>query len=65
MQAAGFTFVCVLTLAHGIGGTTAADGRHQRPLRIVLRGALCATLAALIPARRAATIDPQQALRME
>jgi ABC-type antimicrobial peptide transport system permease subunit len=50
-------------LAQELYGVSMRDPRVLAIAVIVL--SLCAALAALIPARRAALMDPQQALRME
>jgi ABC-type antimicrobial peptide transport system permease subunit len=50
-------------LAQQLYGVSPHDPRVLAGAAIVL--GLCAALAAVIPARRAALMDPQQALRME
>jgi ABC-type antimicrobial peptide transport system permease subunit len=56
-----FTATAVLTLALGIGGTTAIFTL----IHAVAAGSLavCALVAALVPAGRAASISPMRALR--
>lgn len=67
--AAGFALGVPLTIVAGrllaqqLYGVSARDPRILAGAAVVL--AACAALAALIPARRAASLDPQQALRIE
>jgi ABC-type antimicrobial peptide transport system permease subunit len=72
----GFTITAVLTLALGIGTNTAGylmksllyGVASYAPLALVGAGlilVLCAVAAGFIPARRAASIEPMQALRNE
>ena len=56
-------FVAGRLLARELYGVSARDPRVLAGAATVL--ALCAACAAVIPARRAALMDPQQALRME
>jgi ABC-type antimicrobial peptide transport system permease subunit len=54
----GFALTVIVTLALGIGANTALAGA---PLMLIL----CAAAAGFIPARRAASIEPMRALRIE
>ena len=58
----GFAITAVLTLAVGIGATTAIFSLIYITMLLL---SLSAALAALLPARRAASIEPMQALRSE
>jgi ABC-type antimicrobial peptide transport system permease subunit len=76
-----FTLTFVLTLAVGIGGGFAASLRVTRFLSSLLYGVnpldagaivgaaglllVCSAIAGWVPARRAASVDPMQALRSE
>ncbi len=71
-EAPGLTMTAVFTLAFGIGSTTAiysiVEGVLLEPTVIVMASLsifLLALPASLIPARRAAAIDPMRALRRE
>ena len=58
----GFAITAVLTLAVNVGATTAIFSLIYITMLLL---SLSAALAALVPARRAASIEPMPALRSE
>ncbi|MFZ0392848.1 MAG: hypothetical protein WCF17_19480 [Terracidiphilus sp.] len=79
LKSPGFTVTAVLTLALGIGATTAiytvvyatllAPMLYPRPDQLVMVWSMVLILSALVasnfPARRAAKVEPMKALRIE